>query len=110
MPQPTMLTETLGKYTITATETGYTIVTTDGTPVVEHKDEIVHDSKTEGVFITPRTHCTKTNMQRALLRAQQIMEDEEKKEAIKARIAKGDASDFDGDGETARGMMYEGEL
>lgn len=108
MPQPDVLTASLGMLQITATMTGYKIVSADGT-VVDQKDETVHESKTEGTFVTPKTHCAATNMQRAMLRAQQIMEEQER-EAIKSRIAVGDASDFDGDGETARGMMYEGEL
>ena len=79
MPQPTILTEKLGKYTVTAIATGYTIVTDTGETIVEQKDKVVHKSKTEGVFITEQTHCVKTNMQRAMLIAQQLMEIDSKK-------------------------------
>ncbi len=63
MPQPDTLTASLGMLQITATEKGYTVV--DAETGITH---FVRDDK---------LICAATNMQRAMLRAAQIMEEQE---------------------------------
>jgi len=63
MPQPEILTASLAMLQITATEKGYTIV--DSEAGITH---FVRDDKLV---------CAATNMQRAMMRAHEIMEEKE---------------------------------
>ena len=74
MPQPEILTGSLGDLQITATEKGYKIV--------DLTTQEVRASVQE-----PFAICTATNMQRAMMRAHQIMEDEEDAADAKAATA-----------------------
>lgn len=60
-----MLTESLGDLKVTATEKGYKIVE-------------VETGQTKAEVKEPYTNCAATNMQRAMLRAHEIIEAKEK--------------------------------
>ena len=72
MPQPETLIASLGVLFITATENGYTIV--DAETTINH------------IVRSEFTICTATNMQRAMMRAHEIMEEKEDEEEAKAAL------------------------